>query len=161
MLTLGWRYHKQMSTDPSRADRNDFLCVITLFMVSVCVHFRICGLIIWPQFQTIFFLAAWWQPSAFWLPTSTEYNACVLKISHYNDVIMSVMASQFTSLTVVYSIVYSRRKSKKTSKLRVIGLWAGNSQVTGEFPAQRASNAENATIWWRHHVQTSQYLYTL
>ena len=23
--------------------------------------------------------------------------------------------------------------------------------MTGEFPAQRASNAENASIWWRHH----------
>ena len=22
---------------------------------------------------------------------------------------------------------------------------------TGEFPAQRASNAENVSIWWRHH----------
>ena len=35
-----------------------------------------------------------------------------------------------------------RRKSKKTSKLCVTGLCAGNSLVTGEFPAQRASNAE-------------------
>ena len=35
-----------------------------------------------------------------------------------------------------------RRKSKKTSKLRVTGLCEGNSPVTGEFPAQRASNAE-------------------
>ena len=26
-----------------------------------------------------------------------------------------------------------------------------NSPVTGEFPAQKASNAENASIWWRHH----------
>ena len=23
--------------------------------------------------------------------------------------------------------------------------------MTGEFPAQRASKAENASIWWRHH----------
>ena len=23
-------------------------------------------------------------------------------------------------------------------------------QLTGEFPAQRASNAENVSIWWRH-----------
>ena len=33
-----------------------------------------------------------------------------------------------------------RRRSKKASKLRVTG------------PAQRASNAENVSIWWRHHV---------
>ena len=45
-----------------------------------------------------------------------------------------------------------RRRSKKTSKLRVTGLCAGNSPVTGEFPAQRASNAENVSIWWRHHA---------
>ena len=45
-----------------------------------------------------------------------------------------------------------RRRSKKTSKLRVTGLCGGNSPVTGEFPAQRASNTENISIWWRHHV---------
>ena len=45
-----------------------------------------------------------------------------------------------------------RRRSKKISKLRVTGLCAGNSPGTGEFPAQMASNAENASIWWRHHV---------
>ena len=45
----------------------------------------------------------------------------------------------------------SRRRSKKTSKLRVTGLCVGNSPVTGEFPAQKASNAENVSIWWRHH----------
>ena len=64
---------------------------------------------------------------------------------------MSTMASQITSHTIVYLTVYSRRKSKKTSKLHVTGLGEGNSQLTGEFPAQRASNAENVSIWWRHH----------
>ena len=44
-----------------------------------------------------------------------------------------------------------RRRSKKTSKLRVTGLCAGNSLVTGEFTAQKASSAENVSIWWRHH----------
>ena len=43
------------------------------------------------------------------------------------------------------------RRSKKTSKLSVTGLCAGNSPVTGEFPAQMASSAENISIWWRHH----------
>ena len=45
-----------------------------------------------------------------------------------------------------------RRRSKKTSKLRVTGLCAWNSPVTGEFPAQSASNTENVSIWWRHHA---------
>ena len=43
-----------------------------------------------------------------------------------------------------------RCRSMKTPKLRVTGPCAGNSPVTGEFAAQRASNAENVSIWWRH-----------
>ena len=45
-----------------------------------------------------------------------------------------------------------RGRSKKTSTLPVTGLCVGNSPVTGEFPTQMASNAENASIWWRHHA---------
>ena len=43
----------------------------------------------------------------------------------------------------------------KASKPRVIGLCVRNSLVTGEFSAQRASNAENVSIWWRHHDVSS------
>ena len=52
-----------------------------------------------------------------------------------------------------------RRRSKKTSKLHVIGLCAGNSPVIGEFPAQMASNAENVSIWWCHHMIFSYTLF--
>ena len=76
----------------------------------------------------------------------------IIPFSHYNDVIMSAIASQITSLTVVCLLNrLIRRVSKKTSKLRVTGLCVWNSPVTGEFPAQRASDAENTSIWWRHH----------
>ena len=71
--------------------------------------------------------------------------------THYNDVIIIAMASQITSFTIVYWTVYSRRRSKKASKLCVIGLRAGISPVTGEFPAQRVSNEDNVSIWSRHH----------
>ena len=47
---------------------------------------------------------------------------------------------------------FVQHRPKKTSELRVVGLCEGNSLVTGGFPAQRASNAENVSIWWRHHV---------
>ena len=46
---------------------------------------------------------------------------------HYNDVIMTTMASQITSLTVVYSTVYSDADQRKHQKLRVTGLCVGNS----------------------------------
>ena len=55
----------------------------------------------------------------------------------------------------------SRRRSKKTSKLRVTGFCGGNSPVTGEFPAQRASNAENVSIWWRHYNKMFQTYNTI
>ena len=43
-----------------------------------------------------------------------------------------------------------RHRSNKTSKLRVTGLCEGIHRWLCEFPAQRASNAENVSIWWCH-----------
>ena len=149
----------------------------------------------------------------FWLPRN------VLTFIHYDDVIMTTIASQITSLTSVYSTVYSdadQRKHQSSPSLafvwrihrdrwiphtkgqlrgkcfhlmtsswfqvmiawvgyrcprgaqnlhiwnhnhicpggiefRVTGLCEGNSPVTCEFIAQRTINAENVSIWWRHH----------
>ena len=64
---------------------------------------------------------------------------------------MGATASQITSLTIVYSTVYSGTDQRKISKLRVNWFCAGNSPETGEFPAQIASNAENFPIRWRHN----------
>ena len=71
---------------------------------------------------------------------------------HYNDVIMSVMAPRITCLRIVYSGVYSGaiKENIKAPQWRT-GFCAGNSPLTGEFPSQRASNAENVSIWWGHH----------
>ena len=91
---------------------------------------------------------------------STEANRLDWNIPvpcfHYNDFIMSAMASQITSLAIVYWSVFFRAQIKETSKLRVTGLFAGNSPVSGEFPTQWTSDAKNVTIkWWRHHVKAS------
>ena len=64
---------------------------------------------------------------------------------------MGAMASQITSLTIIYSNVYSgadQRKHQSFASLAFVCL----SSMTGEFPAQMASNAENVSIWWCHHV---------
>ena len=74
----------------------------------------------------------------------------IAQSSHYNDVMMTTIASQITSLTVVCSTVYSdadQRKHQSSASLALCGEFTG----TGEFPAQRASYAENVSIWWRHH----------
>ena len=58
---------------------------------------------------------------------------------------MIAMASLFARLTIVYSTVYSGA-DKEPSKLCVTGLCEGKSPVTGQFPAQMASNTENVSI---------------
>ena len=57
----------------------------------------------------------------------------------YNSVINIAMASQITSLTIVYSFIQA--KIKESIKLHVTGLCDGNSPVTGALSAQMASNA--------------------
>ena len=64
---------------------------------------------------------------------------------------MGAMASQITSLTIVYSTVYSGADQWKHQSSASLA-FAGNSPGTGEFPAQMASNAENVSNWWRHHA---------
>ena len=54
--------------------------------------------------------------------------------NYYSDVIMSTVTSQITSLPIVCSTVYS-----------------GAAQRKYHSSAWLASNAENVTIWWRHH----------
>ena len=45
-----------------------------------------------------------------------------------------------------------RRRSKKISELCVTGLCGGNPPVTSGFLPQKARNAGNVSIRWRHHV---------
>ena len=65
---------------------------------------------------------------------------------------MSAMASQITSLTIVYSTVYSRRRSEKSSKLRVTGLVRGIHRWPVNSPHKWIlTHAKNVSIWCRHH----------
>ena len=67
---------------------------------------------------------------------------------HYGDVIMGAMASQITSLVIVYSTVYSgadQRKHQSSASLAFVwGIhrWRVNSP----------KGSVNVFIWWRHHV---------
>ena len=84
---------------------------------------------------------------AIWFTHSNKYF-------HYSDVKMGSIASPVTSLTIVYSSVCSGTDQRKHQSSASLALCAGNSPETGEFPAQRASYAENVSIWWRHHAFT-------
>ena len=77
--------------------------------------------------------------------------------THYSDVIMSTAVSQITGVSICLRNRLFRRGSNKTSKIRITGLCKGNLPVTGEFPTQRASSAENVSIWWCHHQNKTMH----
>ena len=87
-----------------------------------------------------------------WVSFSFKTVICPFNVNNYSDVITSAIASQIIRGFDCLLNRLFRRRSEETSKLRLTGLRERNSPVTGEFPAQRASNAENVSIWWRHHV---------
>ena len=72
---------------------------------------------------------------SFWKPKAIESIFC---ITNYNDVLMSVMTSQITSLTIVNSTVCLRRRSKKhhssasLALVRGIHGWTVNSRTKGQ-----------------------------
>ena len=85
-----------------------------------------------------------------WLLFKLSFNNGLI---HYNDIVMGAIASQFTSLPIVYLTLDSGADQRKYQSSASLALY-GEFTVTGEFRAQRASNAENVSIWWRHHVST-------
>ena len=73
-----------------------------------------------------------------WLVTRLWYPYC---IGHYNDVIMGAIASQITSLTIVYSIVYSdadqRKHQSSASLVFVQGIHRGPVNSPHKWPVTR------------------------
>ena len=100
------------------------------------------------------------HPGHIWRgPDPANHHQAVLQIPrtegrwcwwHYYGVILGTMASQITSLTIVYSTVYSSTDKRKHQS-SVTGRCAGKSPGTSEFPTLMASTTENVSIWWRHH----------
>ena len=74
-----------------------------------------------------------------------------LQVPQYSDVIMNAMVSQITGVSTVYPTVGSdavqRKHQSSASPAFVRGI-----HRRPVFPAQKASNAKNVSIWWRNHV---------
>ena len=75
-------------------------------------------------------------------------------ITHCSDVIMGTIAFQITSVTTVYSTVYSDAEQRKHQSSASVAFARG---IHRGFPAQMAGYAENVSIWWRHHVIAPKY----
>ena len=79
-------------------------------------------------------------------------------MQHYNDVTMSVMGSQITSIWTVCLAVCSGAHQRKHQISTSLAFVRENPPVTGGLPLQRASNAENVFIWW-HHLKLASYIW--
>ena len=93
----------------------------------------------------------WFRPTLYWacdyllmLGLKLNYvskrgSGCLPK--HYNDVIMSEIASQITSLTIVYSIVYAdadQRKHQSSASLAFVrGIHRGPVNSPHKWPVTR------------------------
>ena len=72
---------------------------------------------------------------------------------HYNDVIMDTIAPQITSLKSPALFIQPFIQTPIKENIKAPRHWPLCGEVTGDqwIPAQMASNAENVSIWWRHH----------
>ena len=72
-------------------------------------------------YSVVMICTYWWLALSF--PTISVQNLFWISSGHYDDVIMTMLASQITSLTVVYSIVYSgvnQRKHQSSASLAFV-----------------------------------------
>ena len=87
-----------------------------------------------------------------------------LTFSHYSDVIMGTKASQITSLTIVYSTVYSdadQRKHQSSASLAfVLEIHQGPVNSPHKWPVtQKMFPFDDVIMTWETHVILYRYIY--
>ena len=71
---------------------------------------------------------------------------------HYYDVIMGAIASQITSLAIVYSTFYSDADQSKHQSSASLAFVREIHRGPVNFPHKRPVTRKFFCIWWRHHV---------
>ena len=69
-----------------------------------------------------------------------------------SDVIMGPKASQITSLTIVYSIVYSGADQRKHQSSASVAFVQGIHRWPLNSPHKGPVTRKMFPIWWRHHI---------
>ena len=125
-------------------------CYSTYFLIQV---------IIWP---ITYLHDSKWKPisgqgQSLRLTLSAEYlhdEICIQHgpFAHYGDVIMGAIASQITSLTIIYLTIYSdadQRKHQSSASLAFVqGIHRGPVNSPHKWPVTR----KMFSFWWRPHV---------
>ena len=85
-------------------------------------------------------------------------NACYLLSEFFQCYIFYSFATLSPTLPPITAMsndrhdVLNKLTTKKIQRSALLSLCEGNPSVTGGFPAQRDSNAEHVSIWWRHNA---------
>ena len=129
---LTWLFTSILSTIAA-----PYLMITVVNMMIACswilytLYFRLCDqYTIEPKYTTVF---------------SRTNNYIIATSNEHQDILIHLLFACLISSLFKHT-------PKKTSKLCITGLSKGNSQVSGWFPLQRASNAENDFISWCHHL---------
>ena len=86
-----------------------------------------------------------------WYQATLKNTSIFIVASHYDDVIMTMLASQITSLTVVYSIVYSGVHKKNIKAPR-------HWPLCGKFTGDRWISRTNGQLRGKcFHLMTSSW----
>ena len=107
----------------------------------------------WPA-STLFYLSNWtdllstrWSLRDLDAIFKMQFQSCL----HYCDVTMTMMASQITSLTVVYLIVYSDADQRKHQSVALLAFVRGIHRWPVNSPHKGPVTRKNVSIWWRRH----------
>ena len=92
-------------------------------------------------------------------PQCTRYSYTILRrvgldimiLPYYSNVIMSTMVSQITGFSIMCSTVCSGADQRKHQSSKSLDFVRGIHQWPVDSTHKGASNAENISIWWRHH----------
>ena len=71
-----------------------------------------------------------------------QYELCITMTSYRGRLRLKLLA-----VRLLINRLFRRRSTQNVKAPRHWSLWG---EITGEFSAQMASNAENVSIWWRH-----------
>ena len=96
------------------------------------------------------------HPNVLFIPAQVHRHPCVPYQFHYNDVIMGTMASEITSLIIVYSTVYSgadqRKHQSSASLVFVRGIHLGPVNSPHKWPVTRKmfpfDDVIMVLLWW-------------
>ena len=78
--------------------------------------------------------------------------------NHYNDLIMSAMVFHITSLTIIYSTVYSGADQRRHQSSASLAFVRGSHRWPVNSPYKGPVTRKKVSIWCRHHDEPSIYL---